>query len=213
MSQMEKYNADAWLYDYFYILTPPEKETTVDKILEIALEIKKSVGLDTLCIDPFNELNHDYSNHAGREDKYLEHTLGKIRRFARQHDVHIFVVAHPRTLKMEKGRYLPPTAFEFSGGAAWYAKAETILCVYRPTLESNEVEIHIQKSKPKHTGRKGIVKLYWDWKKSRYYEKTISGFEKYSEAKEITTAGLKTPPVQSNINFQHEAELNEDSPF
>ena len=212
MSIQEKYRADAWISEYFYLLTPNDSDLNIDGILKIALEIKREQGLDTLCIDPFNELNHDYTKFAGREDKYLENTLGKIRRFARENDIHVFIVAHPKTLQMEKGIYLPPTAFQFSGGAAWYAKAESILCVYRPDMTSNVVEIHVQKSKPKHTGQKGIARLYWDWKLSRYYEVLGDGTSQYTTLNRITQPKANFGAIEPNNNF-YESTKDEDQPF
>lgn len=189
MSEADKYKADAFLSGHFFLLTPDENKLTVDELLDIASEIKKTHGLDSFSIDPFNELNHDFSKFGGREDKYLENVLGKIRRFARAENVHVFIIAHPRTLKPQDGKYLPPTAFELSGGAAWYAKAESILCVHRPDMTSNRVEIHIQKAKPKQIGRKGSVILNWDWKKSRYYEESpLSSERTYSHHIDMTAA-------------------------
>lgn len=201
MSQQDKYNADAWLSDKFYILTPDEKKMSVENMLSIAKEIKKEHGLDTFSIDPFNELAHDYSNHGGREDKYLEYILGLIRRFARENNIHIFVIAHPRTLRPVDGIIQPPTAFELSGGAAWYAKAETILCVHRPNMTDNNVEIHIQKAKPKQIGKKGKIELFWDWQKSRYYERLADGTNKYSSEAKIMQPAQENRAIYTSKNY------------
>jgi twinkle protein len=209
MTIKEKYAADAFLSEYFYIMTPPENKMSVEDLLSIALEIKQKHGLDSFSIDPFNELSHNYDKHGGREDKYLEYILGRLRRFAREHDVHVFVVAHPRTLRPVDGVYLPPTAFELSGGAAWYAKAETILCVHRPDQTSAKVEIHVQKAKPKQIGRKGMVELYWDWQKSRYYERSLSGMEIYSSAKEIVRPGSAMTAIKE-VNYRNTSENSSD---
>lgn len=207
MSMAEKQKADSFLSEHFFILNPKDGTTTVEGLLEIALEIKVAKGLDSFSIDPFNELSHDYTNHGGREDKYLEYILGRIRRFAREHKIHIFIIAHPRTLRPDKnGVYQPPTAFELSGGAAWYAKAETILCVHRPDNMTSDVEIHIQKAKPKQIGRKGMVKLNWDWQKSRYYETDGNGVHKYANEAEIAPAKqgervlYEHKPISHNLN-------------
>lgn len=213
MSLTEKYKADAFLSEYFYLLTPKEGKATVEHLLEIALEIKNTKGLDSFSIDPFNELIHDYAPHGGREDKYLEYILGRIRRFARENDVHVFIIAHPRTLRPNKnGIYDPPTAFELSGGAAWYSKAETIICVHRPDMMSNQVEIHIQKAKPKQIGKKGMMQLYWDWQKSRYYERLADGTNKYSSKQEMVSQIEEKKPIYEHkpIYTQHKNDDNED---
>ena len=196
MSEGEKYRADCYLEDYFTIVDGGEHDMTIDELLSAAKQLKTEFGIHTLCIDPWNELKHDFEIAKGREDKYLEFTLGKIRRFARENMMHIFIVAHPRTLRPLDGKYDPPTAFELSGGAAWYSKAETILCIHRPSIESSAVEIHIQKAKPKHIGKKGIVPLFFDWQKSRYYELNENQTAKYAHPK---IEPMKT--IQPNTEF------------
>lgn len=206
MSLNEKYQADAWLNEYFFIHNSYE-ETTIDDLLKLALEVKDSYGLNTLSIDPWNELAHDFAKHAGREDKYLEFVLGKIRRFARDNNIHIFIIAHPRTLRPVDGRYEPPTAFELSGGAAWYAKAETIICVFRPSMDNNEADIIIQKAKPKHIGKKGQCKLYFDYGKSRYYE-LVAGQRQFATKPQTE---VKQKPLEPNEQFI--LQSGDDLPF
>lgn len=171
MSQNEAYMAQAFLDDHFFLLNPPEAKMDVDTMLDISCDLIKEKGVKTITLDPWNELDHDYSKTKGREDKYLEFILGKIRRFARDKKVHVFLIAHPRTLQLNSsGSYDPPTAFHLSGGAAWYAKAESIICVFKPSNETNEAYVIIQKAKPKIVGKKGQASLYFDVSKSRYYE-------------------------------------------
>lgn len=180
MSETEKYQADAYLDEFFTVVDAGEGDMTIDDLLRIASDLKKEIDVKTLSIDPWNELKHDFEIAKGREDKYLEYMLGKIRRFARENKMHIFIVAHPRTLRPLDGKYEAPTAFELSGGAAWYSKAESILCIHRPGIESTAVEIHIQKVKPKHIGKKGMIGLFFDWQKSRYYEVDLNNEKKYA---------------------------------
>lgn len=210
MSQNEKYKADAHLSEYFYIVDAQESDMSVDSLLGMASTLSKEFGIKTLCIDPWNELKHDFETTGGREDKYLEYTLGKIRRFARENNLHIFIVAHPRTLRPLDGKYLAPTAFELSGGAAWYAKAETIICVHRPSIESSEVEIHIQKAKPKHIGKKGKAILFFDWKSSRYYEKGLAQQAIYAHSKDGENS--KPVPIEETLILNNKNGAD-DLPF
>jgi twinkle protein len=201
ISTQEKYKADAYLSNYFYIANTDAQDVTLDDVLKMAEEAKDTEGLDTFSIDPWNELSHKFDKHGGREDKYLEYALGKIRRVARKLHVHAFVIAHPRTLQQQAdGTYKPPTAFELSGGAAWYAKAETIICVNRPSIETNEADIIIQKAKPKHIGKKGQCRLYFDYQRSRYYEH-IAGQRQYAtNPKKETKQQQKLTPNEQFIN-------------
>ena len=162
--------------EHFFIMNPKEK--TVTEILKISNLAIKEQGINTISIDPWNELNHDMQSVNNREDKYLAFTLGQFRTHARDNNIHTFLIVHPRTLREKKdGAYSPPTFYEFSGGAEWANKGEMIICPYRERMidESNriinEVTIIIQKGKPKEAGRKGSVTLFYDMEKSRYYEK------------------------------------------
>ena len=195
MSEKEAEVTLGYLSQAFFLIDQDET-MTVDKVLKEVLEIKKDHGVDSFMIDPWNELSHDFSGNGGREDKYLEFTLGKIRRFAREHHLHAFVIAHPKTLhKNSNGSYEPATAWDISGGAPWYAKGESIICVYRPD-ETNRSEIIIQKAKPPIIGKKGSCDLYYDIKTGRYYE-FYNGRDLYAFGEENKNANPS--PV---INFQ-----------
>ncbi len=195
MEENAAYQALNEMSEHFFIIddpNTPDKNYTPEMILETATEIIDAEGgLDTLVIDPWNELLHDFTAHGGRQDSYLEYTLGMIRRFARKMNIHIFIIIHPRTLRRTKeGIYLPPSAFELSGGAPWYAKADSILCTHRPMKmedgsdNTNMMNLIIQKAKPKEVGHKGSVDFFYNVAKGRYYEKDDIGMESY--AREIT---------------------------
>ena len=182
MDENNMYESLNEMSEHFFIIdnpTNPEMEYTPDDIMKTVEEIVTNEGeIDTLVIDPFNELKRDFTEYCCREDNYLEYILGKIRRFARKMNIHIFIIVHPRTLhKNKEGIYLPPTAYEFSGGGVWYAKADSIICVHRPYKtddgagNKNMANIIIQKAKPKEVGTKGEVELFLDVEKGRYYER------------------------------------------
>lgn len=168
-------HAAAFVNSHFIVRDMSENIPSPHDFIEEVKGFIKEEKIHTLTIDPWNELYHDFGPHGGREDKYLEYTLGLIRRFARKEDIHTFIVVHPRTLrKNSDGFYEPPTAFEFSGGAPWYAKGDSILCVHRPfefsdtEYERTFVDIHIQKAKPKYIGFKGTFKCDYDLQTGRY---------------------------------------------
>jgi twinkle protein len=152
-----------------------EKAPSPLEIIEQVKGVMSEYKINTVTLDPWNELSHNFGEHGGRQDTYLEVVLGNIRRFSRKENIHTFIIAHPRTLiKNKEGRYDPPTAFEFSGGATWYAKADSILCINRPhefseaQFERSYVDIIVQKAKPKKVGKKGIFEIDYDYNTGRY---------------------------------------------
>jgi twinkle protein len=203
----DAYKALAFLHEHFIVIEPDDKGCTVDDIYKIAAEIKKENFINTVTIDPWNELNHDFGSYGGREDKYLENKLGKIRRMSRDLNIHSFIIAHPKGQRPnQQGFYDMPTAYDLSGGGAWYAKAESIIAVWRPPFENgngrekNEVVIEIQKAKPKEIGKKGSATLFFDLEKSRYYEKIQGGIQ-YAGAK-----GSLQKPIKPNVSFYEKLE-------
>lgn len=155
--------------DHFTWLYPEEEEAiTVDTILAKALTIHKMTGIDGLLIDPWNEIEVDPSM---TEAQFISASLTKIRRWARQHNIHVWIVVHPRNLmKNKSGTYDPPTPYEINGGAMWRNKADFMLCVHRPNLTKPEVEVYIQKVKFKHLGNVGKVEFDYHKTSGTYTE-------------------------------------------
>jgi len=101
-----------------------------------------------------------------------------------------------------------PSAREASGGQALFRKAMTWINMWRPPAnfpneygmpyEENEVLIQIEKAKPKGVATRGVTSLYFDFKRSRYYEdinlKNSYAFEheKIKESHEV---------IQPNLDF------------
>jgi hypothetical protein len=162
----------------YFIMTLNEDELRVTNILE---HCKKMIGqfpADTLTIDPWNELLHDFTITGGREDKYLENTLTLIRRFAEEHQVHFNIVIHPRTDRnSQRGRHPdPPTMFQQSGGEVWANKGMNVICVYRPAEydgfiypEHNKSQVFFQKIKPWYIGKKGTVDMFFQKETNRFF--------------------------------------------
>lgn len=198
IDKVEFGNAIAFLDEYFYVLTPTDEQKTPAKLMQLAIDLISEFKMDekifhTLSIDPWNELSHDFESYGAREDKYLAYTLGNIRIKSRESKLHTFIVAHPRTLREKKkdNTYAPPTTYEFSGGAEWFNKGETILCIYRPKIYDpdlkeyyNDVKIIIQKAKPKGIGcNKGEIDMFYDTESGRYYEMDGLGEKKFANKK------------------------------
>ena len=78
--------------------------------------------------------------------------------------------------------YPPPHPRQSSGGQSFFRKAMAFIILWRPPkgfidsetnqpYEDNETHIHIAKAKPKGSAKLGKCKLYFDWRKNRFYEK------------------------------------------
>ena len=152
------------------LIIPPEEEMSLDDILA---RIKSSVfrtGIDAFIIDPWNEIDHRVKE-GQTETDYVSSALGKVRRFARQHDLSAWIVAHPAKLykNRETGEYPVPTLYDISGSANWRNKADNGFVVWRDFNGDQLTKVFIQKIRFKDTGKLGEVSFKWDFKTGRYY--------------------------------------------
>ena len=146
---------------FFTFVLPPEDKMTVDGILELCTHVVLKKGIKGVVIDPWNEIDHTRPERM-TETEYISYCLSKIRRFSRQYGLHLWLVAHPTKMKkQENGMYLPPTPYDISGSAHWRNKADNCITVYRD-MESNAVDIHIQKIRFKEIGKIGKATLHYD---------------------------------------------------
>lgn len=162
ITHSEKNTAKRWLNDRFKIILPDEEngEWTLDAVLSLARILVRRYGIQGLVIDPWNELDH--SQAGDKEVSYLSQALTKIRRFARLHGVHVWIVAHPTKMhKDADGLYPVPTPYEVAGGAHWRNKADNIIAVYRFVGLPDQLiaDVHIQKIRFREVGRVGLGHL------------------------------------------------------
>lgn len=152
-----------WLNQHFYFLAQSDDGLTVDAVLQRSGALVRRHGINGLVIDPWNELDHSRAGNL-TETEYISQCLTKLRRFARLHSVHLWLVAHPTKLKKDdKGKYPAPTLYDISGSAHWRNKADDGITIHRDHVEgSKEVEIHVGKIRFKEVGRVGVTRLVYD---------------------------------------------------
>ena len=154
-----------------FIKPPEEEEPTIDLILDYARMAHNRKPLNALVIDPYNELVRSFTYTT--ETQYISDMLGKLRRFGREHDIHIFIVAHPQKLqKKNDGTYDAPTMYDIAGSANWRNKADNGICVNRlfKDGEKDHVEIIVQKVRFRDNGKVGDCKLRYQHATTLYID-------------------------------------------
>lgn len=156
--------------DQLFLVHPAENHMDLDSLLDIALSIKQNHGLDGLVLDPFNEIDHTGRKSYETETEYISKALSKIRRFSRDQDIHIWVVAHPHKMIRDKdGNYPMPKLYEISGSAAWRAKADNGIVVWRDMAKDpNSVTIYVEKIRYPENGTPGQTKLTYSPKTRQF---------------------------------------------
>jgi len=188
------YLALEWINQYFVI---PEdvNSYSIQQLFEFAYgwEKENNRKIQIIVGEPYNELTHDMSSFGSRQDLYIEWLYSYFRRECRKSNKHFFLSIHPSSQMpvMEKGfTYYPkPLPRQAAGGQAAFRKAMTWITLWRPPVgmcdssgwayKDNEVHVYIDKAKPKGVSFKGMCKLFFDWKKNRYYE-DINGNDNYA---------------------------------
>ncbi len=122
-----------------------------------------------LVIDPWNELEHQRPDRQS-ETEYISHCLSQVRQWAREWEVHVWIVAHPMKLQKDKnGDYPVPTPYDISGSAHWRNKADNCIAVWRDVGDTSKpTQIHVQKVRFKNIGEPGIAELKYDKVTGRY---------------------------------------------
>ena len=133
-------------------------------------------GVSTVVIDPFNQLANNYAGVGGRSDKYLETFLADIKTFAKTNNIHVHIVAHPKSphpsTKDASGNFPIPTMYDIADGAMWGNKSDNILVYYRPFSkeENSECTFTTRKIKDQESvGKIGEINLRYNYVRKRFF--------------------------------------------
>jgi twinkle protein len=168
MTEAELSRALDWVHaHYVFIRTEEDVAATIDWIIEKARAAVFRHGATGLVIDPYNEIEHQRP--AGMtETEFVSQMLAKVKRFAANHGVHVWFVAHPVKMQRDKEGDMPvPTLYDVSGSANWVNKCDLGIVVQRD-FEKSRAEIHVQKVRDKWVGQPGQATLNYDRATGRY---------------------------------------------
>lgn len=232
MDDVEYTRAQAFIQKHFVVANHDMEFTVADFYATVMLcEKEMKIKFDTTLFDPFNDIKDESDTFGGREDKYLASALKTVRIDAKRNKrINILVnhIADVRAVIDQKSnkRYMPPALpNEWAGGRTWWRRAFTMLLIYRPPtfmedengmpFEPNETHVYIQKSKPKGVGKNGMAKIFYDWKRNRYYSYDQNKNLFYSTETEQTRKENSELSTLANKEFLTEktAHFQDDNPF
>jgi twinkle protein len=126
--------AEQWIDKNFVFLVPD------DSLEDFDLEWLKDAmatavfrhGVDVIIVDPWNELDHIFDARKESMTQYVGRAIKTLKRFAKEYNIHLMVVAHPAKMqKNTKGEYPVPSAYDISDSAHWYNKPDQIFVIHR----------------------------------------------------------------------------------
>lgn len=168
MSETEVETALSWISEHFYAIRFDKEAPTIDNILENARAAVMRYGIRGLGIDPYNEIEHRRPANM-TETEFVSQVLGKVKRFAEAHGVHVWFIAHPAKPAREGGKLPVPTFYDVAGSAHWVNKADFGLVVHREReKQPPETEIYVRKSRYKAVATEGMATLRYDKVTGRY---------------------------------------------
>lgn len=170
MEWPEVEQALAWTIRKFVLVRADDEAPTIDWILDRARVAAIRHGIRGLVIDPYNEIEHKRS--AGmNETEYVNEVLTKVKRFARNHECHVWFVAHPMKPLRTTDKKPEPSLYDISGSANWANKADIGLIVEREP-DSTLVTLHVKKVRFRIIGSPGKIQLSYDRATGTYHELT-----------------------------------------
>ncbi len=142
-----------------------DMEMDIDRFLETCRVAVKRHGVKMIVLDPWNELEHKRRRDETETD-YIGRAIRAIKRFAKQHDVAFWVVAHPS--KPHEGNKKIPGLYDISGSANWANKADYGLTYHRPNFDQNLATIVVNKVRMGLPGQRGKIDVSFDFRKSEF---------------------------------------------
>lgn len=137
-----------------------DEAMTVEWLCAMMLDAKRRFNTDMVIIDPWNQLDHDFSSKMP-ETRYISSSLRKFKKTAMELDIVVLIVAHPRKMF---GNEIP-TLYSISGSAAWNDKVDCGIVVHKENYsnpEDMEVLVSVDKLKRRALGRRRSLCLTFD---------------------------------------------------
>lgn len=114
LTAQEQKTSTAWINNHFVFIMPDEDEdVSLEWVLEKASTAVIRHNAKIVVIDPWNEMDHNFPSEISLT-QYTGFAIKQFRKFARKHNIHLIIVAHPTKLKktaMANSIYLTATIF------------------------------------------------------------------------------------------------------
>ena len=161
MTPEERDHAQAWLKEHFLFMDyRRDGPTTIEGILDIASTAVMRMGCRILVIDPYNYIT---LSNTSKETDEISSLLTQVQQWAKSHDAHVFFIAHPTKISPDRrGSKVVVSGHDIAGSAAWFAKADIGITLWRDPHDIDPPEAHIWKVRWSWVGRHGVCPLKFD---------------------------------------------------
>ncbi|HEX7852075.1 MAG TPA: AAA family ATPase [Sphingobium sp.] len=139
----------------------------IEDVLDLGRASVVRNGTRLLLIDPWNEIDHKRGRDESETD-YTGRAIRMIKRFAKQNDVAVWVIAHPSKPAPGFGKAKLPGLYDISGSANWANKADYGLVFQIKSRDYWTSTIACTKVRMGLPGRMGQIVVQFDPRKSSY---------------------------------------------
>ncbi len=159
-SSSENQSGINWIKKHLFFYNYMNNSSNIDVLLQQANYLKESCGLDILVLDPYFLITSQKSSNEFDNVKYI---CNRLSTFSKRYNVHIFLVAHPRTIGKgqgaKDGKKSTVTLYDISGGATFNNIIENGIVISR---EGNDMTVDIQKVRDQSVNTTGSFILTYD---------------------------------------------------
>jgi len=174
MGEDQKQDADQWINDKFLFIQQQEDvDMTLDWVLERFTTAVVRCHAQVLVIDPWNEISVSDQPDGWTTEQWISQSLRRIKQFARQHNVTVIIVAHPKKIaRLRDGKIPKPTMWDIADSASWFNRCDVGIVIHRPRPQDDQTtEISVEKSRDHYSiGVPGTVTLKWEMHASRFVD-------------------------------------------
>tara|TARA_R110002110_G_scaffold184291_2_gene391002 strand:- start:4083 stop:5786 length:1704 start_codon:yes stop_codon:yes gene_type:complete len=158
MSDPDLAQALDWLSDKFVILD--DSDTSVTSVVERAQAAVLRMGVRMLIVDPFNFLTGTGGKSDENQMGSIKTILVSLKRFAVEHSIAIFLVAHPiKMFRQQDGKSLIPTGYDVAHSSDFFNVADAGITLSR---DGSNARFTVWKSRFPWIGKPGNTELSFD---------------------------------------------------
>lgn len=140
---------------------------SVEDVLDLGRASVIRNGTRMLLIDPWNEIDHKRKSDESETD-YTGRAIRLMKRFAKQNDVALWVIAHPSKPQQMMGKSKLPGLYDISGSANWANKADYGIVFQIKSRDYWTSTIACTKVRMGLPGKMGQVIVQFDPRRSSY---------------------------------------------
>ena len=178
-------NTKDFIKEHFYFVKIDLNNLSLKSILDKFKQLVFTNGINICVIDPWNMLDHSQQ----KDFTYVGKLLSEITQFCQQTKTHLFLVAHPRKMESNEGKYRVPNPYDISQSSDFFNKAYNCITVYRNIGQktiygSDSVSIYVQKVKRKENGKQGDFMVAPDFQNGGVYKSIDKNKQRFEVIKD-----------------------------